>query len=162
MPWKLSPGDSGEIPVTMSTAGKMGSIEKAVMVDSTTGTKTLIVKANMPAAGNQPIAGGIDPDRLKNMQMALADRQRTAVDLESSRRPNSLALPRARTSVDADVIVGRRWNVGRSRSRPSCIEHRRRHRGSREHSLDMTIAATRALSRQKMESSTFFAERGLI
>jgi hypothetical protein len=75
MPWKLSPGDSGEIPVTMSTAGKMGMIEKAVMVDSTTGTKTLIVRANMPAAGNQPVAGGIDPDRLKNMQMALADRQ---------------------------------------------------------------------------------------
>jgi mono/diheme cytochrome c family protein len=77
MPWKLDPGASGEIPVTMSTAGKMGSIEKAVMVDSTTGTKTLIVRANMPAvAGNQPAAaGGIDPDRLKNMQMALADRQ---------------------------------------------------------------------------------------
>jgi cytochrome c553 len=59
----------------MSTAGKMGSIEKAVMVDSTTGMKTLIVRANMPAGGNQPVAGGIDPDRLKNMQMALADRQ---------------------------------------------------------------------------------------
>ena len=59
----------------MSTAGKMGSIEKAVMVDGTTGTKTLIVRANMPAVGNQPVAGGIDPDRLKNMQMALADRQ---------------------------------------------------------------------------------------
>ena len=75
MPWKLEPGDSGEIPVTMSTAGKMGSIEKAVMVDSTTGTKTLIVRANMPAPGSQPVAGGIDPDRLKNMQMTLADRQ---------------------------------------------------------------------------------------
>ena len=75
LPWKLDPGNSGEIPVTMSTAGKMGSIEKAVMVDSTTGMKTLIVRANMPAGGNQPVAGGIDPDRLKNMQMALADRQ---------------------------------------------------------------------------------------
>ena len=75
MPWKLDPGVSGEIPVTMATAGKMGSIEKAVMVDGTTGTKTLIVRANMPAPGNQPVAGGIDPDRLKNMQMALADRQ---------------------------------------------------------------------------------------
>jgi len=75
LPWKLEPGASGEIPVTMSTAGKMGSIEKAVMVDSTTGTKTLIVRANMPAAGSQPVAGGMDPDRLKNMQMTLADRQ---------------------------------------------------------------------------------------
>ena len=76
MPWKLDPGASGEIPVTMTTGGKMGSIEKAVMVDGTTGTKTLIVRANMPApAGTQPVAGGIDPDRLKNMQMTLADRQ---------------------------------------------------------------------------------------
>ena len=75
MPWKLEPGASGEIPASMNTAGKMGSIEKAVMVDSTTGTKTLIVRANMPAVGNQPVAGGIDPDRLKNMQMTLADRQ---------------------------------------------------------------------------------------
>jgi mono/diheme cytochrome c family protein len=75
LPWTLDPGASGEIPVTMSTAGKMGSIEKAVMVDSTTGTKTLIVRANMPNPGNQPVAGGLDPDRLKNMQMTLADRQ---------------------------------------------------------------------------------------
>jgi cytochrome c553 len=76
MPWKLDPGASGSIPVTMSLAGKIGSIEKAVMVDGTTGNKTLIVRANMPSPANQPVAGGgIDPDRIKNMQMTLADRQ---------------------------------------------------------------------------------------
>ena len=75
LPWKLEPGASGEIPAIMNLSGKIGSIEKAVMVDSTTGTKTLIVRANLPAPGNQPVAGGIDADRLKNMQMALGDRQ---------------------------------------------------------------------------------------
>jgi cytochrome c553 len=77
MPWKLDPGANGAIPVTMSLQGKLGSIEKAVMVDGTIGTKTLIVRANMPSpvAGQPAPAGGIDPDRIKNMQMALADRQ---------------------------------------------------------------------------------------
>jgi mono/diheme cytochrome c family protein len=77
MPWKLDPGVSGEIPVTMNLAGKMGSIEKAVMIDGTTGSKTLIVRVNMAPPAGQPVAasGGIDPDRIKNMQMALADRQ---------------------------------------------------------------------------------------
>lgn len=74
-PWKLLPGDSGPINVTMNLAGKMGSIEKGVTVDSTAGMKTLIVRANMPMPGGQPVASGIDPERMKNMQMALADRQ---------------------------------------------------------------------------------------
>jgi hypothetical protein len=73
---KLEPGDSGEIPVTMSTAGKMGSIEKAGHGrQHHTGTKTLIVRANMPAPGSQPVAEALIQDRLKNMQMTLADRQ---------------------------------------------------------------------------------------
>ena len=75
-PWHISPGSNGPINATMNLAGKMGSIEKAVTVDSTAGIKTLIVRANIPAQPNaQPTAGGIDPERLKNMQMALADRQ---------------------------------------------------------------------------------------
>ncbi|MCI0748609.1 MAG: DUF1573 domain-containing protein [Verrucomicrobia subdivision 3 bacterium] len=75
-PWLLQPGSSGPIHVTMNLAGKMGSIEKSVTIDSSTGYRNLIVKANLPQPANaQPVAGGIDLDRLKNMQMALADRQ---------------------------------------------------------------------------------------
>jgi cytochrome c553 len=75
-PWQIPAGSNGPINVTMNLAGKMGSIEKAVTIDSSTGIKTLIVRSNIPMQPNaQPTAGGIDPERLKNMQMALADRQ---------------------------------------------------------------------------------------
>ena len=75
-PWRIPPGSNGPIQVTMNLAGKFGSIEKSVTVDSTTGYKSLIVRANIPQQPNaQPVVNGIDPERLKNMQMALADRQ---------------------------------------------------------------------------------------
>jgi mono/diheme cytochrome c family protein len=75
-PWRIPPGSNGPIQVTMNLAGKFGSIEKSVTVDSTTGYKSLIVRANIPQQPNaQPVSNGIDPERLKNMQMALADRQ---------------------------------------------------------------------------------------
>jgi mono/diheme cytochrome c family protein len=75
-PWKVEPGAGGPINVTMNLAGKMGTVEKGVTVNSTTGLKTLIVRSYIPAQTNaQPTIGGIDVDRLKNMQMALADRQ---------------------------------------------------------------------------------------
>lgn len=75
-PWQIPPGSNGPIHVTMNLAGKFGAIEKAVTIDSTTGLKSLIVRANIPAQpGAQAAVGGIDPERLKNMQMALADRQ---------------------------------------------------------------------------------------
>jgi mono/diheme cytochrome c family protein len=79
-PWNIPPGSNGPINVTMNLAGKFGSIEKAVTINSTTGYKSLIFRVNIPS---QPVAPGqpqpaitaIDPDRLKNMQMALTDRQ---------------------------------------------------------------------------------------
>lgn len=75
-PWRIEPGANGPINVTMNLAGKFGSIEKAVTVDSTAGYKSLVVRANIPQQPNaQPVVNGIDPERLKNMQMALADRQ---------------------------------------------------------------------------------------
>ena len=77
-PWQIPPGSNGPIVATMHLAGKVGAIEKAVTVDSTTGYKTLIVRANLPTPANTASTGttmGIDSDRLKNMQMALADRQ---------------------------------------------------------------------------------------
>jgi len=75
-PWKIEPGSNGPINVTMHLAGKMGTVEKGVTISSTTGIKTLIVRSYIPAQTNaQPTIGGMDADRLKNMQLALADRQ---------------------------------------------------------------------------------------
>lgn len=78
-PWKIEPGASGPIEVSLSLAGKSGLIAKGVTVDSSVGVKQLTVRANIPTGvGAAPgqIAGTMgDAERLKNMQLALADRQ---------------------------------------------------------------------------------------
>jgi mono/diheme cytochrome c family protein len=72
-PWHLQPGTNGPINVTVNLAGKSGTIVKSVTIDTSTGVKSLLVKVNIPTA--QPVASGVDVDRMRNMQMALADRQ---------------------------------------------------------------------------------------
>ncbi len=82
-PWRLTPGSNGPIEVTLSLAGKSGLISKGVTVDTSVGIKQLTVRANIPAAagaganGMPVMAAGVmgDAERLKNMQLALADRQ---------------------------------------------------------------------------------------
>lgn len=82
-PWRLTPGSNGPIEVTLSLAGKSGVISKGVTVDTSVGIKQLTVRANIPAtagaaANGMPVmAAGMmgDAERLKNMQLALADRQ---------------------------------------------------------------------------------------
>src|SRR5258706_2723795 len=72
-PWHLQPGSNGPINVTVNLAGKSGTIVKSVTVDTSAGVKSLLVKVNIPSA--QPVASGVDVDRMRNMQVALADRQ---------------------------------------------------------------------------------------
>ena len=73
-PWHLGPGASGPINVTVDLRNKFGTIVKSVTVDSSVGIKTLMVRINIPT---QPAgAGGSgDMDRLRNMQLTMADRQ---------------------------------------------------------------------------------------
>jgi hypothetical protein len=73
-PWHLAPGKSGPIEVTVNLAGKSGLITKSVTVDSSAGIKALLVKVNIPQPTNSPIAG-VNMDRMRNMQMAMSDRQ---------------------------------------------------------------------------------------
>jgi hypothetical protein len=73
-PWHLAPGTNGPINVSVNLAGKSGTIVKSVTVDSSAGVKSLLVKVNIPTAPAQaPVAGGLDVDRMRNMQMALGD-----------------------------------------------------------------------------------------
>jgi len=72
-PWHLAAGANGPINVTVNLAGKFGTIVKSVTVDTSAGVKSLLVKVNIPSA--QPVASGVDVDRMRNMQVALADRQ---------------------------------------------------------------------------------------
>ncbi len=83
-PWRIPAGSNGPIEVTLSLAGKSGLISKGVTVDTTAGIKQLTVRANIPAAAGATAPGAApvlasgtmgDADRLKNMQLALADRQ---------------------------------------------------------------------------------------
>lgn len=78
-PWTIQPGQGGPIEVKVNLAGKSGLITKAVTVESTAGTKSLLVKVNIDGAAGAPGAGAQsmmnDTERLKNMQLALGDRQ---------------------------------------------------------------------------------------
>jgi len=79
-PWHIASGSNGPIEVTVNLAGKSGMISKGVTVDTSAGIKQLTVRCNIPvtAPGALPVQqSGImgDADRLKNMQLALADRQ---------------------------------------------------------------------------------------
>lgn len=68
-PWKLAPGASGTTFVTITFAGKTDVITKALYVDSTAGPQTLMIRVNIPA---QTAETG---NRMRNQQLALADRQ---------------------------------------------------------------------------------------
>jgi mono/diheme cytochrome c family protein len=79
-PWHIPSGSNGPIEVTVNLAGKSGMIAKGVTVDTSVGIKQLTVKCNIPvnAPGALPVqqSGTMgDADRLKNMQLAMADRQ---------------------------------------------------------------------------------------
>src|ERR1041385_4848373 len=75
LPWKLGPKESGSFHVTTDLAGKIGTFQKSIFMDTTEGPKLLYVKIAMPVndtlAGNAP---GVDA-RTRNMQIAHADPQ---------------------------------------------------------------------------------------
>jgi mono/diheme cytochrome c family protein len=76
LPWHVAPGASGSIELSVNLAGKSGEITKSVTVDGTSGMKNLILRVHMPAmAAAVPGAPAGDVDRVRNMQMALAERQ---------------------------------------------------------------------------------------
>lgn len=70
-PWKLSPGEGGEISVTMNLAGKSGSVFKTVTVNSDKGSKVLTVKTAILPVPATPAMG----ERERNQEIAKADRQ---------------------------------------------------------------------------------------
>lgn len=75
-PWRILPGTNVSIDVTMNIQGKAGTISKGVTVHTSVGVKSLSVVSHIPSPANQPptMAGG-DLERVRNMQMAMADRQ---------------------------------------------------------------------------------------
>src|SRR5262249_55192259 len=81
-PWHIPAGENGPIQVTVNLLGKSGLIAKGVTVDTSVGVKQLTVRVDIPPGAGivaPPIATAAgtmnDGDRLKNMQLALTDRQ---------------------------------------------------------------------------------------
>ncbi len=82
-PWPIPAGMNGSIDVTMDLTGKRGNVTKPVNVATSAGTKTLLVRVNIPydpvatppAFAVSAPAGSSDEQRQKNLEMALADRQ---------------------------------------------------------------------------------------
>src|SRR4051812_31064203 len=75
LPWKLQPNEAGSFHVTIDLAGKFGSFQKSVFMDTTEGPKMVYVKVVMPIT-TAPMAGVGNVDaRTRNMQIAVADPQ---------------------------------------------------------------------------------------
>lgn len=70
LPWTVPPGGRGDFSVVLDGRGKRGVVPKTVFVSTSLGLKTLTVRAVI-AEGNPAEPGD---DRLRNMQVALADR----------------------------------------------------------------------------------------
>ncbi len=75
LPWTIPAGERGEFSVSMDGRGKHGTISKTVYVTSSVGSKALTVRAVIaedPATSGP--SGPISDDRMRNMQIAAADR----------------------------------------------------------------------------------------
>lgn len=74
LPWTVPPGGAGEFSVVLDARGKRGTVTKSVFVNSSIGVKPLTVRAVIDEAPGSTGGGGGMDDRLRNMQIALADR----------------------------------------------------------------------------------------
>lgn len=71
LPWTVPSGQRGEFSVALDGRGKRGTVTKSVFVSTSLGLKALTVRAVLADDGG---ASGPGDDRLRNMQVALADR----------------------------------------------------------------------------------------
>lgn len=76
LPWKIEPGASGSFHVTTDLAGKFGTFQKSIFMETTEGPKLLYVKISIAggAANGTAAMAGVDT-RTRNMQIAHADPQ---------------------------------------------------------------------------------------
>lgn len=72
LPWKMAPGDRGEIKVKMDVRGKVGAITKTININSTRGIKILAVTARVPMPD---MMSTTQQERERNQLIARANRQ---------------------------------------------------------------------------------------
>lgn len=82
MPFTLAPGDSEELQISMSIAGKFGTVTKSVLVQGSRATWTLLVTTEIKPPSDEVLVPGV-PDgggmsagvRGRNIELATTDRQ---------------------------------------------------------------------------------------
>jgi mono/diheme cytochrome c family protein len=76
LPWSIPAGGRGEFAVVLDARGKRGTVSKSVFVNSSIGLKPLTVKAVIPVPPGGGTEGGgmLADDRVRNLQIAQADR----------------------------------------------------------------------------------------
>jgi len=82
-PWHIKPGESGPIEANLDLRGKSGTLTKSLYVDTSSGPKSLLFKVTV--ADHTGAISMSDPDRLKNVQLAMADRQVVFKNAECSK-----------------------------------------------------------------------------
>jgi mono/diheme cytochrome c family protein len=73
-PWRLAPGESGTMELTVDLRGKSGTLTKGVSVQSATAPKELMIEVMIPP-GSTSLLSPEAAARLWNQEMATADRQ---------------------------------------------------------------------------------------
>jgi cytochrome c5 len=71
-PWRIKPGESGQIDVSTDLRGKRGELNKNVAVETTDGLLWLRFKIVLPKVAGMPGSSGM---RGRNLMVALGDRQ---------------------------------------------------------------------------------------
>ncbi len=105
-PYKLDPGANVSIAVTLNLRGKVGTLAKTVTVETSVGTKSLLVRANIPPApaGTAPAASLAAPIASGAMPVAIG-----GLPASSGARPvASGALPAAPAAAPAARSMGDR------------------------------------------------------
>jgi cytochrome c5 len=74
-PWKLAPGAHDDLEVNVDVRGKHGVLIKNVLITSTAGFKVLQTRVNLPELPATHRAMSNLDDRVKNIHVAMADRQ---------------------------------------------------------------------------------------
>lgn len=72
-PWHLEPGEGGLLKVEFDGRNKSGTLTKTILVYTSTGPKTLLVKAHMPAL--PPSTARDNAERVTNLMEASKNRQ---------------------------------------------------------------------------------------
>ena len=75
LPWIITAGQFGKIPVKMDLRGKHGSVTKTIGVETDAGSHTLTVSAIVPRPASKPTTARSNTTRMANLRSALADRQ---------------------------------------------------------------------------------------